>query len=78
MALEGKTTNELISIASNGGGFRIRATGRTTNELISIAKAANAGGTQIVFLDLEGRTTNELISISKNGGGSVSFDSSGN
>ncbi len=71
---ESKTTQELIQIASAGGGFTLAAAPRTTQELIQIASAGSRAGARLVFHGMAPRTTQELIQIGSAGKGSVSFE----
>jgi len=70
---EARRTDELIQIASAGGGFELTAAPRTTAELIQIASAAAASGAQLIFRGLGARPTAELIQIASAGKGRVVF-----
>lgn len=69
-----RTTTELVSIASAGGGFRLDAKMRTTTELTQIASAAARGGGTIHLNGMGIRTTTELIQIASAGKGRIVFD----
>lgn len=71
MSFKLKPTQELLQIASAGGGFRLDAGLRPTQELIQIASAAKGSGARIVFAGLNLRPTHELIEISSAGKGVV-------
>lgn len=72
---EMKTTDELVRIASAGGGFRLKASMKTTDELVRIASAASSKKARIVLVGLEFKTVDELVRIASAGGGGVSFES---
>lgn len=71
MGFELKPTNELIQIASAGGGFRLEASLRPTAELIQIASAARTSGATVTFAGLTLRPTLELVQIASAGRGFV-------
>lgn len=64
---------DLISIATAGGGLDLDVSGRASNELMSIASAASQSGARIIFRGLGGRMISELISIAAAGKGAVQF-----
>ena len=68
-----KPTNDLIRIASAGGGMYVAAT-KPTNDLIRIASAASGKGAQIIVTDASKKPTNDLIKIASAGKGCVVFD----
>lgn len=72
--LETRPVEDLIRIASAGGGFRLNAALRPTNDLIRIASAASTSGARLYFDGLGMRTTEDLIRIGSAGKGRVSFD----
>jgi DNA replication protein len=74
MSLRGRTVDELIRIASAGGGLRFDAAGRLTEELIRIASASKSGGGQLILIGMSGRLTDELIRIGAAGRGHVVFE----
>jgi len=74
MALETKTTNDLIRIAAAGGGLRFNGGVRTTDELIRIAAAASGHGSRIFLSGMGARTTDDLIRISAAGEGAIVFE----
>jgi len=69
-----KRTDELVRIASAGGGFSINAGLRQTSDLITIARAGSIHGAPLVFRGLNLRTTDEIVSIAQAGKGCVSFE----
>lgn len=72
MALEHKTTDELVRIALAGGGFHLDASRRTTDDLVRIAQASRETA-RLVFYRLGGRKTDDLVRISIAGKGAVQF-----
>jgi hypothetical protein len=74
MSFEHRNTDDLIRIASAGGGFRLTARHRQTDDLIRIAAAAKNSGAQLIFTGLTHRQTEELIRIGSAGKGSVIFE----
>ena len=71
---EPRTTEELIAIASAGGGFGIDAGPRSTDELVRIASAAARSRARVVFYHVHARSTEEIIRIASAGEGAVSFE----
>ena len=71
MSFELKPTQELVQIASAGGGFRLDAALRPTPELVQIASAASNKGSQVTFAGLKLRPTPELVQIASAGKGCV-------
>lgn len=69
-----KTTDELVQIASAGGGFSIDAAKLTNEEIISIASAASGRKSRITVLNVNMKTTDELVAIASAGNGCVVFD----
>ena len=67
-------TQELVSIASAGGGMRLKATMRTTTDLVSIAAAASKHQATLIITDVDMRRTDELVSIASAGKGCVMFE----
>lgn len=74
MALQGRTTLDLVQIASAGGGFKLEAAGRATLDLVQIAAAAARSKARVVFINMAGRSTLDLVQIATAGQGSVSFE----
>lgn len=69
-----RSTNDLVRIASAGGGMAIDAGMRQTNDLVRIASAAsNHPGTRIFLGGLSMRDTNDLVRIASAGKGAVVF-----
>jgi len=66
--------DDLIQIASAGGGFRLDATHRYPDELIQIATAAKTGGATVIFSGMVTYYTDDLIQIATAGKGSVIFE----
>ncbi|GBE05982.1 hypothetical protein BMS3Abin10_01623 [bacterium BMS3Abin10] len=69
-----KTTDELVKIASAGGGFSIDATKRPIEDIIRIASAASSRKSRITVLNVNMKTTDELVQIASAGNGCVVFD----
>lgn len=74
MALEGRTTNDLVRVAAAGGGMRINVSGRTVNDVVRIAAAAKSKKAILFLIGLDGLTTNDLVRIAAAGDGAVVFD----
>lgn len=74
MGLGMKKTEELIKIASTGGGFALEAGRRTTDELTKIATAAKRSGATVTFRNMAVRKTDDLVRIAAAGKGHVVFD----
>ena len=74
MSFQMRPTNDLIRIASAGGGFTLDADVRPTEDLIRIASAASAAGARVHFRGLSLRPTDDLIRIGSAGRGVVSFE----
>ena len=73
--MEGRTTNELVRIASAGGGLRFNGGGRVTDELVRIASATASGGGHLYLTGMSGRTTDEFVRIASAGQGRVTIES---
>jgi hypothetical protein len=74
MGLSMKTTDELIKIATAGGGFVLEAGRRRTQELVEIAAAAKRSGATVIFRNMAVRKTDDLARIAAAGKGHVIFD----
>ena len=74
MSLSMKTTDELIKIATAGGGFVLEAGRRTTEELVRIASAARHSGATVIFKNMAVRKTNDLAKIASAGKGRIIFE----
>jgi hypothetical protein len=68
------SVEELVRIASAGGGFRMKASLKSIEELVRIAAAASSKGARIVFEGLELRSTEEIIRIAAAGKGCIAFE----
>lgn len=71
MSFEHLTTNDLVRIASAGGGLTLSATGRSVNDLVRIASAASSKGAQLTITELKQFLVNDLVRISAAGNGCV-------
>lgn len=69
----GRSTDELVRVASAGGGFWMNPAGRSTDELVRIAAAAKLGGGIVTIMGTVGRNTDELVRISAAGRGHIVF-----
>lgn len=74
MSFESRQTDELVRIASAGGGFTLSAGNRQTDELVRIASAASGKGSRVIFTGLSNRQTDELVRIASAGDGAVSLE----
>lgn len=73
MSFEARPTNDLIRIASAGGGIVLDAAARPTDDLIRIASAAS-NGARVHFRGMAARPADDLIRIGSAGRGAVSFE----
>ncbi len=69
-----KTIDQLVRIASAGGGMRINAQGKTVDQLVRIASAASTKGAQITIINVNLFTIDQLVRIASAGKGSIVFD----
>ena len=69
-----RMTNDLVRIASAGGGFRLEAKTRMTDDLVRIASAASMGGGTIFLSGMNIRMTDDLVRIASAGKGHVIFE----
>ena len=69
-----KTTDQLVRIASAGGGMKLSMQNMTTDQLVRIANAAAKGGGQIILVNIDSKTTDQLVRIANAGQGRVIFD----
>lgn len=68
------SVNDLIRIASLGGGLELNAKNYTTNDLIRIASLASGKGARITISVLEKKlSVDDMIRIASLGKGCVSF-----
>lgn len=67
------TTDQLVRIASAGGGFYVDAS-KTTDQLVRIVSAASKSGAKIIVTNASKKTTDQLVRIASAGKGSVMFD----
>ena len=74
MGLGTKKTEDLIKIASAGGGLAMEGGRRTTDELAKIAAAAKRSGATVIFRNMAVRKTEDLVRIAAAGKGHVIFD----
>jgi hypothetical protein len=75
MSLSMRTTDELIKIATAGGGLVLEAGRRPTDELARIAAAAKRSGASMIFRHVAARKTEDLVRIAAAGKGTVIFES---
>lgn len=69
-----RMTDDLVRIASAGGGFRLEAGTRMTDDLVRIASAASQGGGTVYFSGIKTRMTADLVRIASAGNGHVVFE----
>jgi hypothetical protein len=69
-----RLTNDLVRIASAGGGMRIDGSKRLTADLVRIASAASISGARVTMTGMGKRLTNDLVAIASAGKGAVSFE----
>jgi DNA replication protein len=69
-----KTTEQLVKIASAGGGMILDATAKTTDQLVRIASASSQSGAKIIIANINSKTTDQLVKIASAGEGNVIFD----
>lgn len=74
MGFAGRTTEDLVRIASFGGGFTLDAAGRSTDDLVRIVSFAKDKGCRIVLRGMTGRSTEDLVRIASFGKGCVHFE----
>jgi FAD/FMN-containing dehydrogenase len=68
-----KTTDDLVKIASYGGGLVLDAS-RTTEDLVKIVSYAAGNGSRVVIKKAGSKTTDDLVKIASYGKGAVIFD----
>ena len=69
-----KTTDQLVRIASAGGGMIISGKGKTTDQLTRIASSSSKSGAKIIISDVSSKTTDQLTRIASAGNGNVILD----
>lgn len=69
-----KDTDELVTIAAAGGGFRLDASGRSVHALVTIAAAASRHGATVIMEGIGRLSQDELVRIAAAGEGAVRFD----
>ena len=73
--MESRMTNDLVKIASAGGGLRFDGGARMTNDLIRIAAATKNGGGQLFLSGMSSRMTDDIIRIVSAGKGHIVIES---
>jgi len=73
MSFSAKMTDDLVKIASAGGGFELNASGRKIEDLIRIAEAAHSGDCVVTMTGVGRMPTSDLVAIAKAGPGHVRF-----
>ncbi len=68
-----KLTDDLIRIASAGGGLEIPASSKMTDDLIRIASAGGRSGASLRITGAGAKMTSDLIRIASAGAGRVTF-----
>ena len=69
-----RMTDQLVRIASAGGGMKLSMQGMMTDQLVRIAAAAAKGGGQIILVYVGSTMTDQLVRIANAGQGRVIFD----
>ncbi|WER50437.1 hypothetical protein CupriaWKF_33285 [Cupriavidus sp. WKF15] len=73
MNISSRAVDDLIRIATAGGGFRVDATVHTLDNLIRIAAAAGAKGSRVTVVGASIHGTDSLVRIAAAGNGAVEF-----
>jgi DNA replication protein len=73
MALENRTTDDLVRIISSGGGLEMVSAHRTVDDLVRIAAAAARSGARVKLLGVGHRTVDDLVRVAASGKGMVTF-----
>lgn len=68
-----KTKNDLVRIASAGGGFNLSCATVSTDDLIRIAAAASILKPTLTFTEAESKPIQDLVRIAAAGKGCVQF-----
>lgn len=74
MSFESRSTNDLVKIASYGGGFILDAAARSTDDLVRIASYAKDKNSKIILRGMAARSTDDLVRIASVGGGAIIFE----
>lgn len=74
MSLDGRHIDDLIRIATAGGGMRLNGNRILIDDLVRLAASAKASGARIYLSGLSGHSTNDLVRIGTAGRGSVVFE----
>ena len=74
MSFQAMSTEDLVRIASAGGGFRLDVAGRSTDDLVRIAGAASGWGVRLVFAGMTDFSADDLVRIAEAGEGTVEFE----
>ena len=69
-----KMTDQLVRIASAGGGMIIDGDGKMTDQLVRIASAASQSGAKIIITNVGSKMTDQLVRIASAGKGNVILD----
>jgi hypothetical protein len=67
------STQDLVQLAVNGGGFELNAGTRSLQDRLMIAANAKVGGAKIVLRGMSTWPPQQLIQIAANGKGHVTF-----
>ncbi|HEV2159562.1 hypothetical protein [Bradyrhizobium sp.] len=71
---EQRSVEDLMKIATAGGGFKMDASKRSTEDLMKIAYCSKTSGARLTFTNMGHRQTIDLMKIASSGGGTVSFE----
>ena len=74
MSFMSRSTEDLVLIATAGGGLRFEGKARLTDDLVRIATAAKSGGGQLMLTGMSARLTDDLVRIATAGKGHVIFE----
>lgn len=69
-----RSTDDLIKIATAGGGFILDGETQSTDDLVKVANAAAEFEVIVTVKNVGGKTTDELIQIASAGDGMVVFE----
>lgn len=74
MTIKTLTTNDLVRVASAGGGLKISARSLTLDDMVRVAFAASSKGARIIIEDAQVLTADQMVRIGFAGKGCASFE----